>query len=114
MRSLNRFKPPGANLSMQDQSLSNRLLSHAETKGLRKDVLRPLHDSFERSLWAFWGTHPAAVSGPREWANRELFEAVKPSLEQSFTACRDLANKAEDGSRSSQNQVRRGCAKVSI
>ena len=40
------------------------------------------------------------------WANRELFEAVRPSF-------RDLASKAEDGSKSSQNQVRRGCAKVS-
>jgi len=48
---------------------------------------RPLQNSFERLLWAFWGTHRAAVSGPREWANRELFEALRLSF-------RDLANKA--------------------
>ena len=69
--------------------------------------VRPLHNSFERSLWAFWGTHPAAVSDPREWENRELFKALRPSFH-------DLANKAEDGSKSSQNQVRSGCANVSM
>jgi hypothetical protein len=46
------------------------------------------------------------VSGPRQRANGKLFEAVRPS-------CYDLANKAAKGSKSSQNEVRRGCAKVS-
>ena len=68
---------------------------------------RSSHNSFECSLWASWGTHPAVVSGLREWANRELFEALRPSF-------RDLATKAENGSKSPQNQVRRGCANVSM
>ena len=46
------------------------------------------------------------MNGPRQWANPELFEAVRPSFQ-------DLVSKPMDGSKSSYEGVKRGCAKVS-
>jgi len=67
---------------------------------------RALHNPFERRLWAFWGTHPGEVNGPRQWANRKLFEALRSSF------C-DLGSKPADGSKGSYETARKGCAKVS-
>jgi hypothetical protein len=46
------------------------------------DIMRALHNLFERPLYAFWGTHPGEANGPRQWANPELFEALGPSFER--------------------------------
>jgi hypothetical protein len=39
----------------------------------------------------FWGTHPGEVNGPPWWANRKLFEAVRPRLEQCVNERSDCA-----------------------
>jgi hypothetical protein len=43
-------------------------------------LTRPLHNSFERQLLTFWGTHPGEANGPRQWANPKLFKALGPSM----------------------------------
>ena len=77
------------------------------------DNLRALHNSFDRQLCAFGGTHPTEANGPLKRANPELFEAIRPSLAQGFTACQDLVSKAMDGSKSVYKKVKRGYAKLS-
>jgi hypothetical protein len=69
--------------------------------------MRPLHNSFERQSLTFWGTHPGAANGPRQWANPKLFEAIGPSFW-------DLVSKPVHGSKSSYKGVKRGCAKVPL
>jgi hypothetical protein len=36
--------------------------------------MRLLKNCFERPLWIFWGTHLGEANGPRQWANRKLFD----------------------------------------
>jgi hypothetical protein len=53
---------------------------------------------------------PGEANGPPEWANRKLFEALRPSF------C-DLVSKPGDGSKSSCKYMQisaKGCAKVSF
>jgi len=56
-------------------------------------------------MMSFLGTHPGEVNGPRQRANRKLFEAVTPSF------C-DLVSTPVDGSKSSYKKARRGYVKV--
>jgi hypothetical protein len=53
----------------------------------------------------FLGTHLGATNGLPHWANRKLFEAVRPS------SC-DLTSEHVDGSKTSYERVRRGYTKV--
>jgi hypothetical protein len=55
----------------------------------------------------FGAPHPGEANGPPWWANRKLFEAVRPS------SC-DLVSKPVDGSKTSYQRARRGYAKVSL
>ena len=65
-----------------------------------------MHNSFDRQLCAFGGTHPTEANGPLKRANPELFEAVRPSFQ-------DLVSKAMDGSKSTYKKVKRGYTKLS-
>ena len=49
---------------------------------------------------------PDETSGPPQWANRKLFEALRPSF------C-DLVSEHADGSKTSYHRARRGYAKMS-
>jgi len=52
------------------------------------------------------GIHSDEESGPRRWANHELFEAGRPGFH-------DVANKSVHGSKGPYQRVRKGFAKVS-
>jgi hypothetical protein len=68
--------------------------------GSQKGVCMPeraLQNLEKRQLWGFWGTHQGEANGPPQWANRKLFEAVRPGF------C-DLVSEPEDGSKISYKE----------